>query len=198
MWILLKALAGLSAGAVVGALTFAFLPRIEPAVVAARPAVEQPVFVVSATATNAAPATPTAIGKAAIDKLALALRAAPRESASDGASPTRALSSTPTNATDADADAKDQALRMRAQGLVALAGGDVAAARAFLERAAEAGDARALLVLGDTYDPATLARMGALGLKGDASRARDYYARAVSAGVAAARDRIAAFEAQQD
>ncbi len=196
MWILLKALAGLSAGAVVGALTFAFLPRIEPAVVAARPAVEQPVFVVSATATNAAPATPTAIGKAAIDKLALALRAAPRESASDGASPTRALSSTPPSTTDADP--ADQALRMRAQGLVALAGGDVAAARAFLERAAEAGDARALLVLGDTYDPATLARMGALGLKGDASRARDYYARAVSAGVAAARDRIAAFEAQQD
>jgi hypothetical protein len=196
MWILLKALAGLSAGAVVGALTFAFLPRIEPAVVAARPAVEQPVFVVSAAATNAAPAAPTALGKAAIDKLALALRAAPRESASDGASPTRALSSTATSATDADPT--DQALRMRAQGLVALAGGDVAAARAFLERAAEAGDARALLVLGDTYDPATLARMGALGLKGDASRARDYYARALSAGVAAARDRIAGFEAQQD
>jgi len=45
---------------------------------------------------------------------------------------------------------------LRAQGLVALAGGDVAAARAFLERAADAGDARALLVLGDAYDPGTL------------------------------------------
>ena len=118
------------------------------------------------------------------------MRAGPQASAADGASPTRALALTPTTATDANAN--DEALRLRAQGLVALAGGDIAAARAFLERAAEAGDARALLVLGDTYDPATLARMGAVGLKGDAARARDYYARALSAGVAAARDRMAA------
>jgi TPR repeat protein len=78
-----------------------------------------------------------------------------------------------------------------------LAGGDVAAARAFLERAADAGDARALLVLGDAYDPATLTRLGAVGLKGDPSRARDYYQRASDAGLAAARQRIAAAEASQ-
>ena len=81
---------------------------------------------------------------------------------------------------------------------MALAAGDIAGARAFLERAAEAGDTRALLVLGDTYDPSTLARMGAVGLKGDATRARDYYSRALAAGVTAARDRIASRESQQN
>ena len=75
--------------------------------------------------------------------------------------------------------------------------GDVAGARAFLERAADAGDARALLVLGDAYDPATLTRLGAVGLKGDSSRARDYYKRASDAGLAAARQRIAAIEVSQ-
>jgi len=237
---LLKAAAGLLAGVIVGVLTFAFWPRIEPAVVSARPAVEQPTFVPSAVAAKPAPATvvvadkpalpsaatadkpasaaaidrpapssaaapdkpasasPAASDKAAIDKLAFALRAGPPAPATApaGASPTRSLAATPTTA--ADAPANGQALGLRAQGLVALAGGDVAAARAFLERAAEAGDARALLVLGDTYDPATLTRMGALGLKGDPARARDYYARALLAGVAAARDRMAALEARQN
>jgi TPR repeat protein len=83
-------------------------------------------------------------------------------------------------------------------GLIALADGDVAAARAFLERAADGGDTRALVVLGDTYDPATLARLGAMGIRGDAARARDYYARALSAGVGAARQRIASLDAQGD
>ena len=118
------------------------------------------------------------------------MRASPQTAAA--ASPTRELALAPTTATNANAS--DAALRLRAQGLVALAGGDIAAARAFLERAAEDGDARALLVLGDTYDPATLARMGAVGLKGDAAKARDYYARALSAGLAAARNRIASLE----
>ena len=54
----------------------------------------------------------------------------------------------------------------------------------------------AILVLGDTYDPTTLARMGALGVKGEAAKARDYYAKALAAGMGAARERIAALEAQ--
>jgi TPR repeat protein len=187
MPILLKVVAGLVAGVIVGVLTFAFWPQIEPAVVSARPAVERPIFV-----TNAAEAKPAA-DKAAIDKLASALRTgAPADAAAP--SPTRSLALTPASA----ANANDAALCLRAQGLVALADGDIAAARAFLERAAEAGDARAILVLGDTYDPATLARLGAVGLKGDASQARDYYARALSAGLAAARNRIAALESQQN
>ncbi len=194
MSILLKAAAGIFAGVIVAALTFVSWLQIEPAAVNSRPAVEKPTFVASAAASKPEPSTAAAFDKAAIDKLALALRAGSQPPAADGASATRSL--TPTSATEAGAS--DQARRLRAQGLVALAGGDVAGARAFLERAAEAGDARSLLVLGDTYDPATLARMGALGLKGDAAKARGYYARALSAGVAAARDRMATLEAQQN
>ena len=43
--------------------------------------------------------------------------------------------------------------RLCAEGLIAFARGDIAAARAFLKRAAENGDPRALMALGDTYDP---------------------------------------------
>ena len=199
MPILLKAAAGVVAGAVIGALTVAFWPQLEPALVSSRPAVQQPKFVNAAapaalkTSTAAAIAAPGA-DKAAIEKLAVALRATPGQA--EGAPQTRSLVAAPIGA--GPANANDQALRLRAQGLVALAAGDIAGARAFLERAAEGGDTRALLVLGDTYDPSTLARMGAVGLKGDAARARDYYSRALAAGVTAARDRIASRESQQN
>ena len=185
--ILLKSVAGLFAGVAVGALSLAYWPQIQPASVAARPVVEQPQRVVQA--------PPSALEKSAVDKLALALRDVQPNGASAASGPTRGLTLTPT---DVDFSAPtDDARRFRAQGLVALAGGDVAAARAFLERAADAGDARALLVLGDAYDPATLTRLGAVGLKGDPSRARDYYQRANEAGLAMARQRIAAYEVSQ-
>ena len=183
--ILLKSVAGLFAGVAVGALSLAYWPQIQPALVAARPVVEQPQPV--------AQLAPVALDKLARDKLALALRDAQPNAADAG--PTRSLTLTPTNVEFSAPS--DDARQFRAQGLVALAGGDIAAARAFLERAADAGDARALLVLGDAYDPATLTRLGAIGVKGDASRARDYYQRASEAGLAAARQRIAATEVSQ-
>jgi TPR repeat protein len=181
--ILLKSVAGLFAGVAVGALSLAFWPQVPTTTVTARLVVEQPQQV--------AQSTPAGLEKSALDKLALALR----DAQPDAVGPTRGLSLTPT---DVNFSApSDDARQLRAQGLVALAGGDVAAARAFLERAADAGDARALLVLGDAYDPATLTRLGAIGVKGDASRARDYYQRASDAGLAAARQRIAAIEISQ-
>jgi tetratricopeptide (TPR) repeat protein len=200
MSILLKAVAGLFAGAIVGVLTFAFFPRLEPAAVAMKPAVEQPKFMSAALAApspaNAAASAAMNVAqgadKAAMEKLAMALRGS--SSQAEGPADARALIA-PVSA--GASGATDRALRLRAQGLVALAAGDIAGARAFLERAAEIGDARSLLVLGDTYDPATLNRLGALGLKGDPARARDYYARALSAGVAGARDRVALRDPQQ-
>ena len=185
--ILLKSVAGLFAGVAVGALSLAYWPQIQPALVAARPVVEQPQPV--------AQLAPAALDKLARDKLALALRDAQPNAARADAEPTRSLTLTPINVEFSAPS--DDARQFRAQGLVALAGGDVAAARAFLERAADAGDARALLVLGDAYDPTTLTRLGAIGVKGDASRARDYYQRASEAGLAAARQRIAAAEVSQ-
>ena len=92
----------------------------------------------------------------------------------------------------ASAPASEAARRLCAQGLVALASGDINGARLYLERAAEGGDTRALMALGTSYDPATLARMGALGIKGDPAKAREYYNKALAAGMGAARERLAA------
>jgi TPR repeat protein len=185
--ILLKSVAGLFAGVAVGALGLAYWPQFQPATVAARPVAES--------SQRVAQSAPPALDKSAVDKLALALRDVQPNAAPAAAGPTRGLTLAPTNA--AFSAPSDDARRFRAQGLVALAGGDVAAARAFLEHAADAGDARALLVLGDAYDPATLTRLGAIGVKGDASRARAYYQRASDAGLADARQRIAAVEVSQ-
>ena len=90
----------------------------------------------------------------------------------------------------------DEARRLCAEGLVAFAKGDIATARAFFVGAAEAGDPRALVALGDTFDPATLTRLGVVGLKGDGAKARDYYARALAAGASGARERLASLAAK--
>lgn len=187
MPILLKSVAGLFAGGAIGALSLAYWPQNQSMTVVARPAVEQP--------RRIAQSASVGLEKSAFDKLAQALRDARPGAQQTADGPTRDLTPTPTNINFSAPS--DDARRLRAQGLVALAGGDVAAARAFLERAADAGDARSLLVLGDAYDPATLARLGAIGVKGDAARARGYYQRANDAGLAAARQRIAATEVSQ-
>ncbi|MGA2794450.1 MAG: hypothetical protein ABSE69_13125 [Roseiarcus sp.] len=204
------AAAGASAVAVF--LGLAFWPHIENSSAPGKPAVSQPVFVASSTTTkpqvsgtSVAPAatTPAAVAPtapaaatddaSAMAKLALALQAKP-PAASAAPAATRSLSLAGT--VPGAPRVSEAARRLCAQGLVALAAGDIAGARLYLERAAENGDARALLVLGETYDPATLARMGALGVKGEAAKARDYYAKALAAGMGAARERIAALEAQ--
>ena len=79
---------------------------------------------------------------------------------------------------------------------MAFAKGDIATARAFFVSAAQAGDPRALVALGDTFDPATLTRLGVIGLKGDGAKARDYYARALAAGASGARERLASLASE--
>jgi len=196
---IVKAGAGLVAGVLAGGLGFAFWPRVEPGVVSPRPAVEKPVFVLEAQpasrpSVDTVFATPPGgVEKTGLVKLAAALRG--------DAGPTPAPAPLSRGLSDASlkfGTPNEEAAKFCALGLVALADGDVAAARAFLERAADGGDTRALLVLGDTYDPATLARLGVVGIRGDASRARDYYARALSAGVGVARKRIASLDSQGD
>jgi TPR repeat protein len=150
-------------------------------------AVEQPVFVtpLPAPSTRKAPAVQS-IAQDAISKLAIALRDQPtalrtQEAGSAGAKLTIPI---------------DEARRLCAEGLVAFAKGDIATARAFFVSAAAAGDARALVALGDTFDPATLTRLGVVGLKGDGAKARDYYARALAAGANGAKERLASLAAQ--
>ena len=57
--------------------------------------------------------------------------------------------------------------------------GEILSARILLQRAAAAGSAEAALKLGMTFDPAYLAKTGAVGFAGDAAQARAWYERAV-------------------
>lgn len=202
--------AGASAGALAVALGLAFWPQLENVALPGKSVVSQPVFVASSAqakphvaAEAAAPATaPLAaapVMSAAVDddatakaKLAMALQANPPKAQVAVSQPaTRSM----TLAAGATPPVSESARRLCAQGLIALAAGDIVGARLYLERAADSGDIRAFMVLGETYDPASLARMGVLGIKGDAARARDYYAKALAAGMGAARERMAALEA---
>jgi hypothetical protein len=56
--------------------------------------------------------------------------------------------------------------------------GDVSGARLLLERASEQGDFRAVLLLAQTFDPRALSKIGAHGIRGDAAKAEELYARA--------------------
>jgi chemotaxis protein histidine kinase CheA len=73
-----------------------------------------------------------------------------------------------------------------------LAQGDVATARKLLQHAAEARDPRAALVLGATYDPDGLRRMGVVGLPPDLKLAHLWYTRAAEFGSREASQRLAA------
>jgi hypothetical protein len=177
----------LVAGAFACILVAACWPRLEPSALNAKAAVDQPVFVtrpVAASALNApAAAQPW---KDAIGKLAAALRNQPSAIRAQASGEPAATLAIPI----------DEARRLCAEGLIAFAKGDIATARAFFVSAAAAGDPRALVALGDTFDPATLTRLGVVGLKGDGMKARDYYARALAAGADGARERIAALAAK--
>lgn len=70
----------------------------------------------------------------------------------------------------------DPTLLARGDGL--FAAGDLASARLFYERAANAGEAQAALRLGQTYDPAFLAQIKAKGVQSDVSAAVHWYLQA--------------------
>jgi hypothetical protein len=64
-----------------------------------------------------------------------------------------------------------------------------------LERAAETGSAQASFELAETYDPLVLSTWRIYGTQGDATRARELYAKAFDGGVKAAKDRSDALQA---
>lgn len=67
---------------------------------------------------------------------------------------------------------------LRQAGDVKILEGDVASARLFYERAADAGDARAALDLGNSFNPAFLDRLGVLGMRGNVVVAALWYRKA--------------------
>jgi hypothetical protein len=79
-------------------------------------------------------------------------------------------------------------LLRRADALIA--SGDVAAARLVLRRAADAGDARAAMMLAGTYDPAILEKLGVHGFVPDVAMARSWYEKAKKFGSAEAPQRL--------
>jgi TPR repeat protein len=76
------------------------------------------------------------------------------------------------------------ALLMRGDSL--FGGGDIASARLFYERAADAGNGQAALRLGESYDPAFLARVHLGGVRGNVSAAIFWYQRAGDLGMSEA------------
>jgi hypothetical protein len=77
-----------------------------------------------------------------------------------------------------------------------LTAGDIASARLFYERAADAGDSAAALRLGATFDPNFLGRAGVRGNPGDPAQAASWYRRARDLGDAAAAERLKNLERQ--
>lgn len=73
-----------------------------------------------------------------------------------------------------------------------LSRGDVVAARALFERAAEMGSGPAALALGSTYDPNRLWSLGVFGMVGNKERARQWYTRADQLGHPDAKTRLKA------
>jgi hypothetical protein len=99
-------------------------------------------------------------------------------SAAIPAAPTTGLTETLLSAADTAA--------LLARGDVLFSKGDVIAARAFYERAAYAGEGRAALRLGETFDPVFLDQARLRAARGDLSTALSWYRRARDLGVAEA------------
>ena len=69
-----------------------------------------------------------------------------------------------------------------ARGDASLSAGDIASARLFFQRAADAGDSRAAMRMAMTFDAAFLDRAGVHGLRGDPEQAAFWYRRALDLG----------------
>lgn len=148
-------------------------------VVAARPASAQP-----------APASPPAFDIAALppaaptrDEIALALRAA-HQGQTEVSQP-QAAAPPPARRLDADELAT---LLKRAGSLIEI--GDIASARLLLERAADAQEASAALLLAQTYDPAVLGTPDSRSITPDPAKARDWYQKAARFGSREAQQRL--------
>jgi len=79
-------------------------------------------------------------------------------------------------------------LLKRARSLLAV--GDIPAARLLLERAADAQEAEAALMLGTTYDPLVIGNQDMRSITPDPAMARQWYQKAAALGSADARRRL--------
>ena len=181
-------LAALAAFVVVGAMPQSRLlatAAIEPTPAQARPdaIIPQPV------------ATERVFVQADVAGLAERFAAVPVKAETEPAAPARAVQDTPSPAPAPTLRAldHDEVVLLLKRSDELMAQGDIASARLMLTRAAEAGDARAALALGATYDASVLRKLGAIGLAGDAAKARTWYEKAAEYGSGEATRRLEQF-----
>jgi hypothetical protein len=89
-----------------------------------------------------------------------------------------------------EAQGSAESAKLIARARVLLGQGNIGAARIVLERAAESGNAQASFMLAETYDPVILSAWGTYGTRGEAAKAREYYAKAHTGGIREAKDRL--------
>lgn len=135
----------------------------------------------------AAPTVPSREAIASAYQIALQAQAPTQVQAP---APVAALPAPPEPARTLDPDTL-AGLMTRARSMISV--GDVGAARLLLERAANAKDAAAALLLAQTYDPVVLGTSDTRSIIADAAVARDWYRRAATLGSAEARQRLAQF-----
>jgi len=81
-------------------------------------------------------------------------------------------------------------MRLVKKGDEQLAEGNIAAARLFYERAADAGLAQGAMALAGTFDATELAQLGVRGIQPDPKQARRWYERAQQLGAGEAEERL--------
>jgi hypothetical protein len=94
-------------------------------------------------------------------------------------------------------DAAEIAILVK-RGQDTLNNGDVVAARLLLQRAASAGSADGALALAQSFDPAVIGRLGAVGVVADAAKAREWYQKAAHLGSSAAAQQVANFQQKRE
>lgn len=87
-------------------------------------------------------------------------------------------------------EAQQRALGFIVRGRAQVQEGNIAAARLFFQRAADAGLADGALAIAGTYDPAELRRMRVTGVEPDIALARQWYEKARSLGAVEADERL--------
>ena len=92
----------------------------------------------------------------------------------------------------AEAQGNPEAARLLARASALVGQGNIGAARIVLERAVETGSAQASFMLAETYDPLVLSTWKTYGTRGDVTKARELYAKALAGGIQEAKDRSVA------
>jgi TPR repeat protein len=159
-----------------------------------RPSEQLPANVADAQASIRKPADkPTdlayAAGTPSREEIAAALQSAAKSRVVASAEPTAPIAPAPAAPSARRMDADElAALLKRAKGLLAV--GDIASARLLLERAADAQESEAALMLATTYDPQVLGTQDMRSITPDPAMARAWYQKAAKLGSADALRRL--------